>query len=74
MMSVPFTLKSKSVPWLSTAITATKKGKPQDFFGLMTVYEGCSVAISVYPGNTGKLNQIQIDKLKQLEGIDWVSL
>jgi transposase len=77
------------------------KGKPIIVYGVMTDNEGCPVAVTVYPGNTGDpttipdrveklksrfgltrlvlvgdrgmLTETQIEKLKGVPGIGWIS-
>lgn len=78
-----------------------EKGKPIIVYGIMTDNEGCPLAVTVYPGNTGDpttipdqveklkerfgltrlvlvgdrgmLTQTQIEKLKDVPGIGWIS-
>lgn len=49
-----------------------EKGKPIIVYGVLTDKEGCPVALSVYPGNTGDPTTIpdQVETLKERFGLD----
>ena len=53
-----------------------KKGLPIIVYGVMTNGEGCPVAVSVYPGNTGDPTTVadQIEKLRERFGLSHVVL
>jgi hypothetical protein len=53
-----------------------EKGKPIIVYGILADHEGCPVAVTVYPGNTGDPTTVsdQVKKLKERFGLDHLVL